>query len=199
MEMNVEMNVEMNEDILIIDRLLPYNDNLEERDTASIETIVLHCTELPTLEMAREYGERIVYEGSRTGNSGHYYIDRDGTVYRYVRDNRVAHHVAGFNHDSIGIEIVNNGRYPHWFRSTNQTPTEKYTGAQLKALKELLRYLKKQYPHISRLARHSELDTRKIKAEDNPAVLIDRKIDPGPLFPWKDILAEWNQLNHVNK
>ena len=188
----------MNKEILIIDRLLPYNDNLEERDTASVRSIVLHCTELPTLEMAAEYGERIVYEGSRTGNSGHYYIDRDGTVYRYVRDNRVAHHVAGHNHDSIGIEIVNNGRYPHWFRSTAQTPVEKYTGAQIVALKGLLGYLKRRYPHISRLSRHSDLDTRKIEAEDNPAVFIRRKIDPGPLFPWEEILAEWNRLNPFN-
>jgi len=188
----------MNEELLIIDRLLSYNDNLEKRDTASIESIVLHCTELPTLEMAGEYGERIVYEGSRTGNSGHYYIDRDGTVYRYVRDNRVAHHVAGHNHHSIGIEIVNNGRYPHWFHSTHQAPTEEYTETQINSLRKLLRYLKKQYPHISRLSRHSDLDTRKIKAEDNPAVLIHRKIDPGPLFPWKEVLAEWNRLNPFN-
>lgn len=195
----LNLEKKMNDDILIIDQLLPYNDNLEERDTASIDTIVLHCTELPTLWMAREYGEKIIYEGSRTGNSGHYYIDRKGRVYRYVNDNRTAHHVVGHNQNSIGIEIVNNGRYPHWFRSTDQTPGEKYTGAQIDSVKKLLRYLRKKYPQISTLARHSELDTRKIKAEDNSRILINRKIDPGPLFPWKDILAEWNQLNQVNK
>lgn len=189
----------MNKELLIIDRLLPYNDNLEERDTASIKTIVLHCTELPTLQMAREYGERIHYKGSQTGNSGHYYIHRDGVVYRYVRDNRVAHHVVGHNRDSIGIEIVNNGRYPNWLHSTNQRPTEKYTDAQINSLKKLLRYLKNQYPNISELARHSELDTRIIKAEDNPAVLIQRKIDPGPLFPWQDIISHWDQLNRIEK
>ncbi len=188
----------MNEEFLIIDQLLPYNDNLEKRDTASIEIVVLHSTELPTMEMAREYGEKIHYKGSRTGNSGHYYIDRDGTVYRYVTDDRTAHHVVGYNARSIGIEIVNNGRYPDWFHSTNQRPTEKYTGAQIESLKKLLRYLKKQYPGISELTRHSELDTGKIKAEDNPAVLIRRKIDPGPLFPWQDILSEWHRLNQIN-
>lgn len=181
----------MSESVFIIDQLLPYNGNLEKRDTRSIEIIVLHSTELPTLETAWEYGERIHYEESRTGNSGHYYIDRDGRIYRYVEDDRIAHHCFGYNPPSIGIEIVNNGRYPHWFRSTEQTPTEEYTDAQIEAVKTLLKYLKKQYPGISTLARHSDLDTRKIEAEDNPAILIQRRIDPGPLFPWEEIQAEW--------
>ena len=185
----------MNGEILIIDQLLSYNDNLDKRDTLSIEMIVLHCTELPSLEMAREYGERIIYEGSGTGNSGHYYIDRDGSIYRYVEDERIAHHVFSFNPGSIGIEIVNNGRYPHWFRSTDQIPEEEYTAAQIDAVKKLLRFLKKQYPLISKLSRHSDLDTRKIEAEDNPRILIHRKIDPGPLFPWDEILAEWVKID----
>lgn len=183
------------ENIIITSQLLPYNDNLERRDTRSIEMIVLHCTELPTLEMAREYGERIIYEGSGTGNSGHYYIDRDGSIYRYVEDERIAHHVYGFNPASIGIEIVNNGRYPHWFRSTGQNPAEEYPAAQIDAVKKLLRFLKGQYPGISTLSRHSDLDTRKIEAEDDPGILIHRKIDPGPLFPWEEVLAEWVKMD----
>jgi N-acetylmuramoyl-L-alanine amidase len=185
----------MREDIMIIDQLLPYNDSLDKRNTLSIEMIVLHCTELPTLEMAREYGERLIYEESRTGNSGHYYIDRDGSIFRYVEDDRIAHHVFGFNPGSIGIEIVNNGRYPHWFRSTNQNPTEDYAADQINAVKKLLRFLKGQYPAISTLSRHSDLDTRKIAAEDDPGILIHRKIDPGPLFPWDEVLDEWVKMD----
>ncbi len=64
----------------IADQLLPYHDRLELRDPATIDLIVIHCTELPTLEEAREMGERILYEGSGSGASGHYYIDRDGAI-----------------------------------------------------------------------------------------------------------------------
>jgi N-acetylmuramoyl-L-alanine amidase len=48
-----------------------------------VELVVIHCTELPDLAIAREYGERALYDNG-TGNSGHYYIDRDGAIYRYV-------------------------------------------------------------------------------------------------------------------
>ena len=171
----------------IINDLLPYNDRLEKRDVRDITMVVLHCTELPTLADARMYGERILYKESGTGNSGHYYVDRDGSIRRYVEDDRAAHHVIGYNVQSIGIEIVNNGRYPFWFRSDSQVPVEPYRPEQVKAVIALIEYLKKTYPGIRELKRHSDLDVREIPAEDDPAVLIRRKIDPGPLFPWHEV------------
>ncbi len=182
----------------IVDALLSYHQRLEPRDTADIDTIVIHCTELPTLEKAREFGEKVHYEGTQTGNSGHYYIDRDGAVYRYVPDNRTAHHAKQYNARSIGIELVNNGRYPHWFHSRHQQPTEPYPEEQIQALKELLQFLKKTYPQVTQLTRHSDLDQEKIKAHDNPEILINRKIDPGPLFPWENLLESWVSLNPGN-
>jgi N-acetylmuramoyl-L-alanine amidase len=181
------------DDMKVITQLLPYNDNLQQRQTGSIDLIVLHCTETPTLEEARAIGEKILYSGSRTGNSGHYYIDRDGQIYCYVTDDRVAHHTKGYNQTSIGIEIVNSGRYPHWRHSAHQAPTEKYTPAQIRATIELLKYLKKKYPKISGLERHSDLDRTKIPAKDKPGILINRKIDPGPLFPWQEVLKRWTE------
>ena len=65
------------ENMKIINDLLPYNDNLEKRNVQDIDMIVLHCTEVPTLKEARQYGERIRYKRSKTGNSGHYYINTD--------------------------------------------------------------------------------------------------------------------------
>jgi len=178
----------------IQEQLLPYHSKLKLRNANQIDTVVLHCTELPTLQMAREFGEQIVHKESGTGNSGHYYIDRDGSVVRYAEDNRVTHHVIGHNENSIGIELVNLGRYPNWFHARNQTPTEAYPQSQLDALKELLRELKARYPQMATLARHSDLDTKWVAAEDDPTVQIRRKIDPGSLFPWDDILAFWNSL-----
>ena len=51
---------ELQQELQIIEELLPYNERLEQRDTADLDLIVLHCTELPTMQMAREFGERIV-------------------------------------------------------------------------------------------------------------------------------------------
>ena len=97
----------------IVDAPLPYVARLDARSLAQADLVVIHCTELPDLAAAREYGERVLYD-SGTGNSGHYYIDRDGTVLRYVPDDRIAHHVRGMNRRAIGIELVNTGRFPHW-------------------------------------------------------------------------------------
>jgi len=182
-------------DLTIIDALLPYLERLEERDTSNLEMIVLHCTELPTLAMAREYGERILLPETQTGFSGHYYVDRDGSVYRYVPDNRVARHVIGYNDRSIGIEIVNLGRFPQWYHSQHQDCPEPYTMAQIECVKGLLLMLKTRYPQIEKLARHSDLDTKMIPAEDDPSVQIRRKVDPGPMFPWEEISGWWNESN----
>jgi N-acetylmuramoyl-L-alanine amidase len=178
----------------IVRELLPYHGNLEVRDIANLDLIVIHCTELPTLAQAREFGERILYPESQTGNSGHYYIDRNGSVLQYVEDNRKARHVIGYNDRSIGIEMVNSGRFPNWFQEDSQVPSEPYAGEQITSLKNLLRYLKMRYPQISSIARHSDLDLQTVPAENNPTIQIRRKIDPGPLFPWEEIQIFWRSL-----
>ena len=172
----------------IIDQPLPYSDRLERRDPATIDLIVLHCTELPDLAEARAMGERVLYEGSGTGASGHYYIDRDGTCYRYVGDDRVAHHVVGYNQRSLGIELVNRGRYPQWFHAGSQTMTEPYAERQIECLTALIRQLCRGYPSITAIAAHADLDRRTITAEDDPSIQIQRRLDPGPQFPWNALL-----------
>ena len=71
---------------------LPYHDRLPLRDPSSLAMVVIHCTELPDLATAREYGERVLYD-SGAGNSGHFYIDRDGVI-REI-DRRVSTATAG--------------------------------------------------------------------------------------------------------
>ena len=85
---------------------LPYVDRLDPRDPAQIELVVIHCTELPSLAIARQFGE-IAHYDSGTGNSGHYYIDRDGRSDEYVPPDRVAHHTGWCNPRSVGIELGN--------------------------------------------------------------------------------------------
>lgn len=173
--------------IAIHDQPLPYVAKLPERPASAVSLAVIHCTELPDLAMARAYGEKPLY-ASGTGNSGHYYIDRDGTVYRYVPGTRVANHVRGWNAQSIGIELVNRGRYPHWLDSRHQAMTEPYTAAQITALRALLAQLRTEFPNLREIAGHEDLDTARVPASDDPARTVRRKLDPGPLFPWREVL-----------
>ncbi|NII09071.1 N-acetylmuramoyl-L-alanine amidase [Oleiagrimonas sp. C23AA] len=175
-------------DFSIHEQPLPYADRLDTRTSADIDLVVIHCTELPDLAEARRYGEQVLYD-SGTGNSGHYYIDRDGRTVRYVPDTRIAHHVRGYNARAIGIELVNTGRYPHWLAADHQAMDETYTDAQLDALRALLVYLKAEHPTLTNIAGHEDLDTQSVPASDNPHVQVRRKRDPGPRFPWPEVLA----------
>lgn len=174
--------------IEIIEELLPYSEKLALRDTAEIDLVVVHCTELPTLREAREYGERILYTDSKTGASGHYYVDRDGSIFRYVPDDRVAHHVAQFNERSLGLELVNTGRFPNWLQTQHQSMSEAYPEAQIECVIELVKALVARYPGIEKIAGHVDLDQRWVPAEDDPSTRVRRRIDPGPLFPWPQVL-----------
>ena len=167
---------------------LPYVDALAERAPEAIDLAIIHCTELPDLAMAREYGERVLYPDSGTGNSGHYYIDRDGTIVEYVPPARIAHHTRGYNLRSIGIELVNTGRYPDWMDSRRQAMGEAYTDAQIDALIELLSQLVARIPSLAKIAGHEDLDTDSVPASNDPSVIVRRKLDPGPMFSWQRIL-----------
>ena len=166
---------------------LPYEERLEQRPLAQIDLVVIHCTELPDLAMAREYGERVLYANS-TGNSGHFYIDRDGSAHQFVAPARIANHTRGYNPRSIGIELVNTGRYPDWLDSRHQAMTEPYTRAQIAALIVLLVALRSELPNLDSIAGHEDLDTATVPASDDPHQQVQRKRDPGPLFPWSHVL-----------
>jgi len=173
---------------VIHDQPLPYVERLQSRALADVDLVVIHCTELPDLATAREYGERVVH-ASGTGNSGHYYIDRDGSIVRYVPEERVAHHVRGHNEHSVGIELVNTGRYPDWFDSHRQVMVEPYPDAQIDALLRLLAHLRATLPGLQEIAGHEDLDIDRVAASDDPSKQVQRKLDPGPLFPWQRIMA----------
>ena len=171
----------------IHDQPLPYVRRLEERPASAVDLVVIHCTELPDLATARAYGEKVLY-ASGTGNSGHFYIDRDGSVYRYVPGTRVANHTRGYNERAIGIELVNRGRYPDWLDSRHQAMTEPYTAAQIASLRALLGKLRADYPNLRTIAGHEDLDTAMVPSSNDPSVKVHRKLDPGPMFPWAEVL-----------
>lgn len=172
---------------VIRESLLPYHARLRERALGDIDLVVIHCTELPDLAMAREYGERVLH-GDGSGNSGHYYVDRDGSLHRFVRPARIAHHTRGYNERSVGIELVNTGRFPDWFAADNQAMREPYPPAQIAALLELLKALRAECQNLRWIAGHEDLDTGTVAASDDPDKQVSRKRDPGPMFPWNEVL-----------
>lgn len=177
-------------DLPVTDAPLPYAEKLIERRVEDIDLVVIHCTELPDLATAREYGERVLYADTGTGASGHYYIDRDGSIVRYVPPERVANHVRGYNPRSLGIELVNRGRFPDWHDSRSQRMAEPYPEAQVAALLKLLAALRRELPQLKYIAGHEELDRAMVPASDDPAREVHRKRDPGPMFPWDRVLRE---------
>jgi N-acetylmuramoyl-L-alanine amidase len=168
---------------------LAYIEKLEARPVEAVELVVIHCTELPDLAEARVAGERVLYP-SGTGNSGHFYIDRDGQVHVWVPVERVAHHVRGHNARSVGVELVNRGRYPDWLASSSQRMDQTYTPEQIAALRALLGALQLRLPNLREIAGHEDLDTEQVPASDDPGRRVFRKRDPGPLFPWSEVLAD---------
>ncbi|WP_146910065.1 N-acetylmuramoyl-L-alanine amidase [Arenimonas daejeonensis] len=181
------MSPDLPPDPTINDWPLPYEQRLEARPLDTVDLVVIHCTELPDLALAREYGQRELYD-SGTGNSGHYYIDRDGSIHVFVKPERVAHHTKGYNERSVGIELVNAGRYPDWLDSRRQTMDEPYTDAQVDALLALLQRLRREIPTLEFIAGHEDLDQARVPSSDNLHQLVFRKRDPGPRFPWSRVL-----------
>lgn len=117
--------------------------------------------------------------------SSHYLIgdDNSATIYKLVDENLRAWHAGEsewqgrtwLNSSSIGIEIVNPG-----FR---ETPTGgrfwyPYSEAQVQSLIVLLKDISKR----------NGISPRHIIGHSDIAPL--RKLDPGPLFPWKRLAAE---------
>jgi N-acetylmuramoyl-L-alanine amidase len=69
---------------------------------------------------------------------------------------------------------------------------EVYPDTQIHALSALLAQLEKSLPGLESIAGHADLDTAVIPSEDKPGVMVRRKLDPGPKFPWDDVLKTTN-------
>lgn len=105
--------------------------------------------------------------------SAHYLIARDGTIYQLVDERQRAWHAGDsrwgattdLNSSSIGIELDNNGKEP-------------FVDAQVSALLRLLRDVVDRYRiPAANILGHADIAPQ-------------RKIDPGPLFPWKTLAEQ---------
>ena len=111
-----------------------------------------------------------VLSSPQTEVSAHYLIVRDGTIIQLIDERARAWHAGDsrwglsidLNSASIGIELDNNGREP-------------YAQTQIDGLLSLLSDLSRRYriPAANYLG-HADVAPR-------------RKVDPGPLFPWRTL------------
>ena len=130
--------------------------------------VVIHHTAQESTEQTLK-----TFTEPATSVSSHYVIGSDGKVYQMLNDYfRAWHGGVGkwgnntdLNSGSIGIELDNDGEEP-------------FEEAQIQSLLKLLARLKRDY---------------KIPAENfigHSDIAPVRKVDPGPLFPWKRLAAE---------
>lgn len=89
--------VSYSHEVDIIDYPLPYVQNLPVRNTSTIDLIIIHFTEECDLQKAMEVMSMARYDDG-TGNSGHFIIDRNGTIYRNVPVERIANQVMCCNY-----------------------------------------------------------------------------------------------------
>ena len=105
---------------------------------------------------------------NRPGVSAHYLVDKKGTIYQLVKENRRAHHAGrskmgnkDVNSSTIGIEVENLGN-----------SRDSYPEAQLKAVADLCKDIISRYPDIT-IVPHRLIDTK-------------GKVDPS--LDWNDMM-----------
>lgn len=105
-----------------------------------IDTIILHSSY--NVLGGDEYDfDKIIQEYKDYGVAPHYVIDREGKIFRLVKDSNIAYHAGessvpdgrtGVNSFSIGIELIN-------------TEKDKFTSSQYDSANDLIEYLKDKY------------------------------------------------------
>ena len=141
--------------------------NFELKAKRRIKYIIIHYTNLPSTQASLKH-----ILNKRNKVSAHYLLDQKGKIYSLVNEKDIAWH-AGIsswkadkllNKKSIGIELQNTGTAGNY---------EKFPNQQISQLEKLILELQNKY-NISNanILGHSDISP-------------DRKIDPGPKFPWQ--------------
>jgi N-acetyl-anhydromuramyl-L-alanine amidase AmpD len=111
-------------------------------DPKNIKWITIHCAATPAGR--NDSAEKITgMDLERFGQpSYHYVIELDGTVHQTLQHSQVGAHVAGANHCNIGICYVGG------MNNAMTKPMDTRTDLQKRAMADLVRKLKAQYPHV---------------------------------------------------
>ena len=185
----------------VTEYLLPLDDYSWERKYPP-EYVMIHFTSAVVEHREDPYGEANVRELFTEGSeiSIHYLIQRDGTVYCYLPEDRVAWH-AGYgtfgddpkyddnmNHYAIGIELAAIGSAADMEK---YLPEESY----LTLDPSLIGFTEEQYDALSRLV--EDLCSRYDIPCDEAHIIGHNayspdKTDPGELFDWNRVLKTGN-------
>lgn len=131
----------------IIDVGLEFGSNMSLRNVNSIKRIILHhsgVTVLQSVETIHNYHKNT---NGWAGIGYHFYIRKDGTVYKGRPLECVGAHASGNNSDSIGICCEGNFE------------VEQMPEAQENSLVELIRYLLATYPQIIIIQGHKDVNS----------------------------------------
>ena len=147
--------------------ILKLSPNFEVRKKRKIKYILIHYTNLPSTKISLEY-----LLSKKNKVSSHYLVNPQGKIYFLVEEKNIAWHAGisswkndkNLNKNSIGIELQNSGVAGAY---------EKFSNMQISALEKLIKKIQVQYGVLnSNILGHSDIAP-------------DRKIDPGPKFPWR--------------
>jgi len=168
------------------------------RDNHPITHLVLHfCSDAVQNPQNPHSVERIIEIFEQYKVSAHYLIDREGKIYEFVPESRMAHHVGkgsmpfaphyvnSLNIRSIGIEMLAIGSEKDMKKFMPPSQYQKikkehigYTEAQYISLKKLIDDILKRNPKIKRGPKYI------IGHEEYASA---RRSDPGELFDWSRI------------
>jgi N-acetylmuramoyl-L-alanine amidase len=153
-------------------------------ERGAIDKIVIHTIGGPSCSDAGEVQFRPVKGNARTWKTWfeaepvkgiHYVVDREGESLASIPENQIANHVVGHNKTSIGIELVNTG-----------DGVDPFPAVQIDALVTLLCDIAERNSlAASDIKGHADLDTNTMTCGEQET---RRKVDPGALFPWQDVL-----------
>lgn len=143
--------------------------NWDERPKGTdVDTVILHYT---GMKSGQEALDRLCDPVAAV--SAHYLVEIDGRIFKLVAEEKRAWHAGvscwqgrdNINHSSIGIEMVNPG---------HEFGYRPFPDVQIQALLALLEGVRSRHSTIPK--------TRYLGHSD---IAPGRKIDPGPLFPWR--------------
>ncbi|MEM6333476.1 MAG: N-acetylmuramoyl-L-alanine amidase [Planctomycetota bacterium] len=145
----------------------------------AVDSIVMHTTEGGTS------GTLAWLQNPVSQVSAHYVISPGGTIYEMVDITDKAWHATYYNSRSIGIEMVGFANQPSTWNDDN-----------LAALTELLAWLYQTYPTVPLEQPTGNAYDYPNDTYNEPGLVAHAQVqpwnksDPGPYFPWDDVLAD---------
>lgn len=169
------------------DNYLPRRDPITG-DPVAITMLIVHFTQI-------DAAETLAHFSKPHGVSAHYTLTDTCEIWQHVIESNAAHH-AGISHwqghdnvnnRAIGIEIVHPGYRWHDGLSTEDTVV--IPGMRTQWYPYPMKQIETLVPLIHQIIARHHIQPHNIIGHSDIAP--DRKVDPGPLFPW-----EWMARTH---